>query len=157
MYRTSQFWAINEQDFSVKMESEEKEIDLDNSVTLHVDEVNDSNIALPCENILEWDQEWIKSVVKDKTKKKSEKNRHCHICDYKPKNIYNLKEHKRYYHDKIYDHVCKICGSKAINSSSLKMHVKTQHLEQKSSCEECSIEHRNPSSLSHHMRNIHKQ
>ena len=54
----------------------------------------------------------------------------CTFCDYKiPRtNVGTMKKHVRFYHDKIYDNVCDLCGYKAFTNNILKQHTLLVHV-----------------------------
>ena len=81
----------------------------------------------------------------------------CSFCDYKipRRNLGNLKSHIKFYHDKIYDHVCDLCGYKAIKGSILKQHMLSVHENKKYPCETCGKVFTSPGAVIKHDQTFH--
>ena len=81
----------------------------------------------------------------------------CTYCDYRiPRTrAGDLKDHIRFYHDKIYENVCDLCGYKAIKNGILKKHIASVHENRKYPCETCGQDLSSPDALRVHDKAIH--
>ena len=82
----------------------------------------------------------------------------CPLCNYKTRRINSgyLRRHIRFYHDKVYDHVCEVCGYKAIRADVLEKHVLSVHEGRKYPCDICGKELTSEDALRVHDRAYHK-
>ena len=161
---------VNSYSIEKKNEIEGKKTAVSRTTTNTFDEFDSLDVASTSnasENIMECDEELkdAKNLKKNyfqvnKMTNKSEDQGHfiqCPHCNYETPglNKSNMRVHIRFYHDKIYDHVCPLCGYKAIKNNILKQHILSVHENKKYSCSECGKELSSPGAVKKHIQTVH--